>query len=421
MRILVVGSGGREHALVWSLSRHGNERQILCLPGNAGIASLAQCLPGHAESTEQVLAAAAEVKPDLVVIGPEDPLAAGLVDSLEQAGFHAFGPSAKAARLEADKAFAKEFMTRHRVPTAGFEIFDDPAAAHRHLDRAVMPVVVKASGLAKGKGVSVCISRDQAHNAVTAAMEQRVFGDAGDQVLIEECLFGQEVTYKVFCDGEHFLPMPPAQDYKPVGDDDKGPNTGGMGCYSPVPLVDEALEQAIVTRIIRSTIQGLASEGTPYRGVLYAGLMITPQGPHLLEFNCRFGDPETQVLLPRLQTDLVELLQACREGRLREMRASWSIERAVCVVAASAGYPGPYKRGETIIGLERAERLALIFHAGTARADGRVVTNGGRVLGVTGRGTTFAAARERAYAALQDISFRGMHYRRDIAARVVEH
>ncbi len=420
MRILVIGSGGREHALVWALSRHGRDREIFCLPGNAGIACIAQCLPGKAEHIPTVLQAANQIRPDLVVVGPEDPLAAGVVDGLEKAGFHAFGPSASAARLEADKVFAKEFMARHDIPTAAFTIFDDPQAAHRHLDQVEMPVVVKAFGLARGKGAFVCTSRKQAHRAVTESMEERAFGRAGDRVVIEDCLYGHEVTYKVFCDGDRFLPMPPARDYKPVGDGDKGPNTGGMGCFSPVPLLDESLEQAIATRVVRPTVQGLAEEGVPYKGVLYAGLMITHDGPFVLEFNCRFGDPEAQVVLPRLQSDLVELLQACREGRLREMRASWSIEPAVCVVAASGGYPDRYQTGKPISGLECARRLALVFHAGTARANGTVVTNGGRVLGVTGRGPTFAAARERAYAALQEIQFEGMHFRRDIAADIGE-
>jgi len=382
------------------------------------MAAIATPLEGNPEDIPATLATLTKAQPDLVVIGPEDPLARGLVDALAAQGLAAFGPSAAAARLEADKSFAKDFMRRHGIPTPDYEVFDSPEAAHRFVERGQLPLVVKAFGLAKGKGVSICHAPDEAHQAITAAMEQKIFGEAGDKVVIEQYLVGQEATYQVIASGEEFVALPPAQDYKRIYDGDKGPNTGGMGCYSPVPTIDRQTEKEIITRIVAPTLRALAAEGRPYRGVLYAGLMLTQQGPQVLEFNCRFGDPETQAVLPQLQSDFVELLQACVEGRLCEVEARWAPAKAVCVVAASSGYPGPYEKAKPISGLEAASQQGLIFHAGTARSAGKVVTSGGRVLSAVGLGSTFPAARKQAYAALANLHFDGMHYRRDIAAHL---
>jgi len=418
MRILIIGGGGREHVLAWALNRR-EKHELHAVPGNAGIEQVATCHPVDAEKVEEVAHLAEALRVELAVVGPEDPLCKGLVNRLEEKGIRTFGPREEAAALEGSKVFAREFMARHGIPQPRFEVFDDVAAARRYLEKVGSQVVVKADGLAKGKGVVVCSTREEAGKAIEDALERRIFGRAGERVLIEERLEGPEVTIKAFSDGKDVAIMAPSQDYKRVNDGNKGPNTGGMGCYSPVPAVSPEALKGIIGGIIEPTVRGMAEEGRTYKGVLYAGLMLTKRGPMVLEYNCRFGDPESQVVLPRLQTDLSEILLACVEGRLGEVKergVQWDEECAVCVVAASGGYPGEYEKGKPIEGLDSSlPGGAIAFHAGTARRGGVLVTNGGRVLGVTGLGKDFEEARNRAYAAMERVHFEGMHYRRDIA------
>ena len=416
MKILVIGSGGREHALVWKLASSPRRPRLYCAPGNAGTAALATNVPVGAGDLDGLLAFALREGIDLTVVGPDDTLAAGCVDRFEAAGLRIFGPCAAAARLESSKIFAKEFMRRHGIPTARAGSFDRPDDAVRFLDQATFPVVVKADGLALGKGVVVCPGRDEAMDAIRSMMEERAFGDAGARVLVEEFLEGTECSIHALIDGPHALLFPVARDHKRALDGDRGPNTGGMGTISPPPGITPALVERIRGEVIGPFLRGIAAEGIPFRGMLFPGLMLTADGPRVLEFNCRFGDPETQVLMARLRSDLVELLEATIDGCLDRVVPDWDPGAAVCVVLASGGYPGPYAKGRPIAGIEEAAARpdTVVFHAGTARSGPDIVTAGGRVLGVTARGASLSEARSRAYEAAGRISFDGAHCRRDI-------
>jgi phosphoribosylamine--glycine ligase len=416
LKILVVGGGGREHAIVRALGRSASAPELFCAPGNAGIEADATCLGEvGAEDVDAILAAARSNQVDLVVVGPEAPLVEGAVDALEGAGIAAFGPRSAAARLEGSKAFAKQLMAEAGVPTASHAILRDRDEALEHVSRASYPAVLKADGLAAGKGVIICESEAEAREAVEVFFTERRFGET--EVVLEEFLEGEELSLLAICDGENVVPLAPAQDYKRIFDDDEGPNTGGMGSYSPVPGVDPVIVEEIADTVHRPMVELMAGRGERFSGVLYAGLMIGAEGPKVLEFNVRFGDPETQAVLPRLRSDLVELCLAAREpGGLAGMQALFSEEWSVTVVLASAGYPASSSKGDPIAGLEEAGEIAEVLHAGTARRDGEIVTAGGRVLNVTGLGPTPGDARERAYDAARRISFDGMQLRSDIAS-----
>ncbi len=419
MKVLVVGGGGREHAIVWRLAQNPTIDRLFAAPGNPGIARDASCIPVAADDVPAILALVEDERIDLTVVGPEGPLVAGLVDELSARGRLVFGPTREAARIEGSKAWAKDLCRRHGIPAARSVAVTSMSEAIDALGGFEPPFVVKADGLAAGKGVVIAEDRDVALGALTAALEHGAFGEAGATVLIEEHLQGREVSAFALSDGRDVLPLALAQDFKRVGDGDAGPNTGGMGAYSPVPFVDDATARRIWRDVLEQTVGAMESDGVPYRGVLYAGLMITEDGPKVLEFNARFGDPETQALLPLLGSDLAELCLACAEGNLALYRANLSPQACVTVVLASAGYPEAYETGLEIDGLEDAESVegAMVFHAGTAERQGRVVTSGGRVLSVSALGADLAEARARAYEACSRVSFEGMHYRRDIAAR----
>jgi len=424
MKVLLVGGGGREAALAWALRKSPLLTDLACAPGNAGIGRHARCVPIAADDVAALSAHAVLERYDLVIVGPEAPLVAGLADRLREAGIDVFGPSAAAAMIEGSKAFSKEFMARHGIPTAGFHIFDDAAAASRYLlaPGTVYPLVVKADGLAAGKGVVIADDPQTAVDAATGMLSGRAFGAAGRRVVIEEMLRGRETSFFVLTDGTTTLELAPCQDYKRASDGDLGPNTGGMGTYSPSAWLDEATRETLREAVVVPTVRGLAEEGRPFRGVIFIGVMLTESGPMVLEYNARFGDPETQVLLPRLDGDWLRLLDACARGRLHEVTLRWRENAAVCVVMASGGYPGAYETGVPIEGADDAERAddVMVFHAGTARdAAGRLVTSGGRVLGVTATGADLAAARARAYAAVACVRFRGEHHRTDIAADAI--
>ncbi|MGC9358929.1 MAG: phosphoribosylamine--glycine ligase [Anaerolineae bacterium] len=419
MRVLVVGSGGREHALAWALSRSSQVDAVYVAPGNAGTAALVTNVPIAAEDVTALSQHCAEERYDLVVVGPEVPLAAGLADRLGDDGIRVFGPSQQCAQIEASKAFSKDFMTAHGIPTAPYATFDDYAKARDYLASHGAPIVIKASGLAAGKGAIVCQTEKEAQRALDRIMKERAFGDAGDTVVLEDCLTGQEASVLAFTDGETVVPMVVAQDHKAAYDGDRGPNTGGMGCYAPTSLVDDATVERVVEQVLQPAVDGLRAQGCRYVGVLYAGLMLEGDSFRVLEFNCRFGDPETQVILPLLETDLVEIMEACIDGRLDEVRVSWRDQSAVCVVMASSGYPSSYQKGFPIEGLDEATALqdTVVFHAGTRRDDGRVLTDGGRVLGVTAWADTLSAAMARAYEAVERIHWPGAMYRTDIGAK----
>jgi phosphoribosylamine--glycine ligase len=420
VRVLVVGGGGREHALVWKLAQSPTVEELFAAPGNPGMEEAATCLPVRAEDVDGVLGIVEEQAIDITVVGPEAPLVAGLVNALAERGHASFGPTAEAARIEGSKVWAKDLCLRHGIPTGRAEAFDDVTRAVMFLDAFDPPYVVKADGLAAGKGVVVAATRQEAVQAIETAMVDRAFGEAGDRILIEEFLEGREVSALALTDGESVVPLALAQDFKRVGDGDAGPNTGGMGAYSPVLFVDQVTEQRIRGEVLEPAVRALRDEDVDYRGVLYAGLMLTDEGPKVLEFNCRFGDPETQAILPRLRSDLAEAAQATAEWRLPQANLDWTTDACVTVVLASGGYPGPYETGFPIAGLESATKLegVAVFHAGTARRDGRVVTAGGRVLAVSAVGKDLAAARERAYEASALIDFEGKHNRSDIAMEV---
>lgn len=418
MKVLVVGGGGREHALCWGLARSPQVEQLHAAPGNAGIASVATC-HAAADAAAAQIRLAEELDADLVVIGPEGPLVAGLADELRARGRRAFGPGRDAARLEGSKAFAKDLMERHGIPTARAATFSEMGPAVEFLDGLGGQAVVKADGLAAGKGVTVASDRTEAMAALEACLVAGAFGDAGARVVVEEQLEGAEVSAFALVDSSSVVPLALAQDFKRVGDDDIGPNTGGMGAYSPLPWLDEAAT-AGVWHVVSATVDALRGDGIAYSGLLYTGLMLTADGPRVLEYNCRFGDPETQVVIPRLRSDLAEVLDACASDRLADVKVDLSDDAAVTVVLASGGYPGPYETGQPIDGLAAAAASpdATVFHSGTAERDGRVVAAGGRVLAVTGWGPAVADARRRAYEAASHISFDGMARRGDIAARI---
>lgn len=426
MRVLVVGGGGREHALAWKLRQSTMLGELYCAPGNAGIAAAARCVDIAAEDTGSLLRWAREQRIDLTVVGPEAPLAAGLADLFREAGLAVFGPGREGARLEGSKAWAKELMAECAIPTAPFAIFNDPGEARRHLAaRPEGPVVVKADGLAAGKGVTVARCRSEAAEAVCRMMVEGVYGAAGSRVVIEDCLEGEEVSVLAITDGRDLVLMPPAQDHKAAGEGDTGPNTGGMGAYSPAPVFTPELERRVERQVFQPLLAGFRRRGICYRGVLYAGLMVSAGEFHVLEFNARFGDPETQVILPRLESDLLPLLAAAAGGTLAAApRPSWSDHAAVCVVLASGGYPGAYRTGHPIAGLEQLEREGTpglaIFHAGTVLREGRPVTAGGRVLGVTAWEKSLTGAVAKAYRAVAKIGFADCHYRRDIAHRALQ-
>ncbi|MFB3737799.1 MAG: phosphoribosylamine--glycine ligase [Candidatus Velamenicoccus archaeovorus] len=422
MKVLVVGGGGREHALAWRLARDATVDRVVAAPGNAGIAREATCLPVAADDVRGIVRLVERESIDLTVVGPEGPLVAGLVDELEAAGHRVFGPTRQGARIEGSKAWTKELCARYGIPAARSQAFTDLGEAMASLDALEPPYVVKADGLAAGKGVVIAERRDEAVAALRAALVDRVFGEAGATVLLEEHLEGPEVSAFALTDGRTVLPLAMAQDFKRVGDGDTGPNTGGMGAYSPVPFVDGADADRIRDEILVRAVRAMASEGVRYRGVLYAGLMLTAEGPKLLEFNARFGDPETQAVIPRLRSDLGELLLACVDGTLGDRRVAWSPEACVTVVLTSGGYPGEYRTGVPVDGLDDGSDRdgVAVFHAGTTERGGRVVTSGGRVLAVSALGRDLAEARARAYERCRGISFEGMRYRGDIAQRVAE-
>jgi phosphoribosylamine--glycine ligase len=418
MRVLIVGGGAREHALAWRLSQDSGV-EIIGAPGNAGIAAIGRTISVDPTDAQRVISAAKREAVDLVVVGPEAPLVAGVVDALRDHGIAAFGPDREGARLEGSKVFAKEFMARHGIPTADFEVFDDPDGAVRYIEQAKRPLVVKADGLAAGKGVIVARDAQEAIAGVHAIMRERTFGHAGDRVVIEECLVGEEVSYHIVSDGERFVPLAPAQDHKRAFDGDQGPNTGGMGAYSPPPVVTPAIEKKILERIVGPTLRGMAAEGRPFRGALFVGLMIVEGEPMVLEYNTRFGDPECQAIMTRWKGSILPLVQGSAQGDLDGLTPQWEAPASLCVVLASAGYPGHYTKGKVISGLDAAGKLpqVTVFHAGTARQDGAVVTSGGRVLSVTAIGDTIDEAADRAYEAVAKIEFEGKHHRHDIGWR----
>ena len=422
MKVLVVGGGGREHALVWKIAQSPRVSKVFCAPGNAGISQQATLVPLKANDLRGLLEFAQNEKIDLTVVGPEEPLAKGIVDLFESKGLAIFGASMKAAEIEGSKAFAKEMMKKYHIPTAAYEVFEDREKAASYIRKKGAPIVVKADGLAAGKGVMICKTVDEAMDSLDEIMVKKVFGEAGEKVVVEECLTGEEASYIVFTDGKSILPMASSQDHKAVFDGDQGPNTGGMGAYSPAPVVTEEVHERILEKVLRPMIQGLGEEGRPYQGALYAGLMIRNGHPMALEFNARFGDPETQPVLMRMKGDIIPILEACIHGNLSRSRIEWDPRTAVCVVMASGGYPGDYERGKVIQGLEEVSRMKDIFvyHAGTALKGGKVMTNGGRVLGVTGLGEDVQKAIDRTYQGVHKISWDGAHYRRDIGAKALQ-
>ncbi len=419
MKVLIVGSGGREHALAWKIAQSPLVDKLYCAPGNGGIAALAQCIPIKAMDIEAMTAFAKSEEIDLVMVAPDDPLAAGMVDALEKAGVRAFGPTKNAAIIESSKSFSKELMKKYGLPTAAYEVFEEQDAAIAYLADARFPIVVKADGLALGKGVVIAQNYDEAVRAVRDMMSDKVFGTAGDRIVIEEFLVGPEVSILAFTDGKTVVPMVSSQDHKRALDNDMGLNTGGMGTFSPSRLYTEELHSYCIDNIYIPTIKAMNAEGRKFKGVIYFGLILTDDGPKVLEYNARFGDPETQVVLTRLKTDLVEIFDAIIDERLDSVKIEWEDNAAVCVILASGGYPGKYTTGIEISGLAEAEQdpAVVVFHAGTKLEDGKYYTAGGRVLGVTAVAETMDSAREKAYAAVGKISFEGMHYRRDIGVK----
>jgi phosphoribosylamine--glycine ligase len=422
MNILIIGSGGREHALAWKISQSPRVKRIFCAPGNAGIAEVADLVPHAADDVAALARFARDERIDLTVVGPELPLTLGIVDEFQRHGLRIFGPSREGAQLEGSKAFTKELLRRHSVPTGFFGAFSDADEAVRYVGEVGAPIVVKTDGLAAGKGVLICETVKEAEDAINEVMRTRIFGDAGASVVIEEFLEGEEVSFIALTDGKTVLPMATSQDHKRAFDGETGPNTGGMGAYSPAPVVTPALQERIVREVMQPVVRALGEAKIDYRGVLYAGLMISDGVPKVLEFNARFGDPECQALMLRLKSDLVPLMEACVDGRLAELDAVWDDRAAACVVLAASGYPGNYEKGKTIRGLDALQgwQNGVVFHSGTARRDDTVVTNGGRVLGVTALGASVRDAVNEAYWAVKQISWEGIQYRRDIGYRALE-
>ncbi|MBI1317675.1 MAG: phosphoribosylamine--glycine ligase [Candidatus Hydrogenedens sp.] len=424
MNILVIGSGGREHALAWKLAQSPRAERIFCAPGNPGTASVskAENVALDVKDFEAIAQFCAQQDIQLVAVGPEDPLCAGIADALKAHGLRVFGPAKAAARIEGSKEFAKDFMQRCSIPTAAYASFTEVGAAEDYIRKQGAPIVVKADGLAAGKGVTVALDVDAAIGAVHEAMLDKAFGDAGGTVVIEEFMAGEEASILAFCDGTTFRVMASSQDHKAVFDGDKGPNTGGMGAYSPAPVVTPELQERIDREILAPFVQGMRDAGSPYVGIIYAGLMITETGPRVVEFNCRFGDPETQVVLPRLQGDLVEIMEACIDGTLDQVELAFDAGACVAVVMASEGYPGGYPKGRAITGIEAAEANdgIAVFHAGTALTDGQLVTSGGRVLAVTASGGALPDTIRRAYEAVAEVHFEGAHYRTDIGQKALK-
>jgi phosphoribosylamine--glycine ligase len=422
MKVLILGSGGREHALAWAVARSPRVTEVVCAPGNGGMAKMARCLPVNVDSLDSMIQLAEAERPDLTIVGPEVPLSLGIVDELQARGLRAFGPTRAAAMLESSKGFAKRFLQRHKIPTANYAICNNQAEVEKAIDIFHAPIVVKADGLAAGKGVIMCPSRATAIEAAEGLFSGKLLGTVERQVLIEEFLEGDEVSFLCLSDGKHVTPLVPSQDHKRIGEGDTGPNTGGMGVYSTDALLDPAMREWILRHIAEPTVRGMAEEDTPFVGVLYCGLMMTARGPQVLEFNARFGDPETQAILVRLESDLVEALEACIDGRLADTALRWRQGASACVVASSGGYPGSYKKGLPITGLEAAAQLpeTVIFHAGTALVDGQTVTSGGRVLGVTATADSLEEALARAYKAIKEIHFEGMYFRHDIGHRALK-
>ncbi len=419
MKILVVGSGGREHALAWKLKKSPRVQEIFCAPGNAGLAKIATCVSIPAEDIAGLLNFALSSHIDLTVVGPEAPLTQGIVDAFTAAGLDIFGPLASGAAIEGSKVLAKEIMAKYNIPTASYAVFNEPVKAQKYIRSSSAPWVVKADGLAAGKGVIVCHTEEQALQAVQTIMSDKAFGEAGEQIVIEEYLTGEEVSILAFTDGEEVIPMLAAQDHKPAYDNDTGPNTGGMGAYAPAPVCTPEIFQEVKEKILLPTVHALAGEGRPYRGVLYAGLMITARGPMVLEYNVRFGDPEAQPLLMLLKTDLLDIIEAVLTKRLAQINIQWFDGAAITVVLASGGYPGAYQKEKIITGLEQVPEGIEVFHAGTAFKNGHLVTAGGRVLGVTAAAENIALAISKVYAGIKPIHFEGMHYRRDIGRRAI--
>ena len=417
MKILVVGSGGREHAMVWKLAQSPRKPMLYCAPGNAGIASLATCVPIKSDDVTNLKDFALQEKIDLTVIGPEVSLALGIVDEFRKARLRVFGPTRNAARLEASKIFSKQVMSQAKIRTAHAESFEKVADAFAYVERQELPIVIKADGLAQGKGVVIATTRDQARQAILDSMEKTLFGQAGKQVLVEQFLDGEELTIMAFTDGKTVVPMPPAQDHKRVGDGDTGLNTGGMGAYCPAPLGTTEIQDRVSREVLQPMVDAMARLGSPFQGVLYAGLMVVNGIPYVLEFNARMGDPETQVVLPLLKTDFLDVIESVVEHRLDQLPIEWHPDATVCVVMASGGYPGPYQQGLPISGLSFSTETSVIFHAGTAQNENEIVTAGGRVLGVLGRGRTLSEAQREAYRIVKTIFFEGCHFRTDIAHR----
>ncbi len=422
MKVLVIGSGGREHALVWRLNQSPRVSKVYCAPGNGGISEEAECLPADVKNLDSLVAMANQINPDLTLVGPELPLALGVVDEFQRRGWRVFGPTKAAAQLESSKGFAKEFLQRHHIPTAHFAICDSIDEVLQALPLFHTPIVVKADGLAAGKGVLICKTKEEAASAAAEMFSGKTLGEAGRRVVVEECLTGDELSFLVLSDGERVAPLVAAQDHKRIGDGDTGPNTGGMGAYSTATIVDRQMTQWLLQHIARPVVAGMKAEGAEYKGILYCGLMMTARGPMVLEFNCRFGDPETQPILMRLESDLVEALEASIDGRVSEGDFRWSQDASVCVVMSSGGYPGSFEVGKKIIGLADAARVegVKVFHAGTTRHDGAFFTAGGRVLGVTARAGDLRTAVDRAYIAAAKIGFEGAYYRKDIAAKALK-
>ncbi len=421
MKILVVGSGGREHALVWKLAQSPKVSKIYAAPGNGGIEDLAEVVNIKVSDLKGLADFAGNNGIDLTIVGPEAPLVEGIVDVFTEKNLRIFGPTREASQLEGSKVFAKKICRKYNIPTSNFEIFDDPKKAKSYIDGCDRPQVVKADGLAQGKGVIVAKDRFEAKKAIDTIMVNKKFGDAGNKVIVEERLFGEEASIIVLSDGKNILPLASSQDHKQIYDGDRGPNTGGMGAYSPASVITEEVYNEVINKIMQPAINALREKGRPYKGVLYAGIMVTDEGPKLLEFNVRFGDPETQAILPRLESDLVEAIEASIDGGLDEIRLKWNKRSCVCVVMASGGYPGNYEKGKEIFGLDKVKNLEdiIVFHAGTKKENGRYFTNGGRVLGVTGLGASIEDAKDYAYKAVELIFFDKVYYRHDIGDKAI--